>query len=69
MGDKKKPDKPKLRGLKPPELPRAKADRMVTVWECVIHEGKVLTTVDHRKVTLATSIVVEVQDDWLESVD
>ena len=68
MVDEKK-DKPKVRELKPPELPRGKADKMVTVWECVIHEGESLITVDHRKVTLARSIVIEVQDEWLESVD
>lgn len=68
MADKRK-DKPTVRELKPPTLPRAKADKMVTVWECVIHEGETLTTTDHRRVTLSTSIVIEVQDEWLESVD
>ena len=67
MADKKK--EPIVRELKPPELPKAKADRMVTVWECVIHEGETLTTVDHRRVTLACSVVVEIHNEWLESVD
>jgi len=65
----KTPDNPVVRELVPPKLPKAKVDKMVTVWECVIHEGEVLTTTDRRRVTLATSIVIEVHDDWLESVD
>ena len=69
MGEKKDGDAHNVRELTPPKLPKAKADKMVTVWKCVIHEGEVLTTVDHRKVTLATSIVIEVHGEWLESVD
>jgi hypothetical protein len=65
----KKGDKPKVRELQSVELPKAKADKMVTVWECVIHEGETLTTTDHRRVTLRSSIVVEVHNDWLEPID
>jgi hypothetical protein len=68
MSDKKN-DKPRVRELKQAKLPKAKADKMVTVWECVIHEGETLTTTDHRRVTLCTSIVIEVHNDWLEAVD
>jgi len=69
MVDEKKKADPRVRELKPPDLPKAKADKMVTVWECVLHEGETLTTTDHRKVTLARSVVVEIHDEWLESVD
>ena len=68
MADKKG-GKPTVHELIPPSLPKAKADRMMTVWECVIHEGETLTTTDHRRVTLRTSIVIEVHGEWLESVD
>ena len=55
--------------LKPPDLPHAKSDRVHTVWECVLTEGTVLTTIDHRTVRLACPIVIDVLDDWLASVE
>ena len=62
-------DDPTVRELKVPDLPKAVANPLITVWECVILEGEELITVDLRRVTLGKTIVIEVRDEWLSSVD